>query len=261
MVTVTHTLKGLDMFLRKLFLIVGFLLLASVNSHATTAAEECQKRSMSAYDRGSSDAEKQRLGSEAASACFKEVEDSLKKNSSTSSSSGSSSGSIVGPLILLLGVGGFLAYKLATKGDKPLTKSEIGSLREQVREVFKADSNDLKSVRSYKERGLASAEKMFAAALAGELPITANTTKGGLAESRQDIANYARDQLQQKSKEENLIKEATQSLKEGAELLANPIVTAGPDGNPDPAIITALEHGQSDLKRVIKEAQERLAGI
>lgn len=241
------------------FFVVGFFLLASANCHATTVAEECQKRAMNAYDNGATDEQKQKLGALAASECFKEMEDSLKKNSSSSSSSSSSS--VVGSIIFLVVIGGFLAYKLSTKGDKPLTTSEITSLREQVREVFRVESSDLNSVRKYKEKCLANAEKMFAAALAGELPITGNTTKGAIAESRQDVANFTRRKLEQKSNDEDLIKRSTESLKEGAELLAEPIVTAGPDGKPDPAIITVLEQGQSDLKRAIKEAQERLAEI
>lgn len=102
------------MFLRRLFLVIGFLLLASVSSHATTIAEECQKRAMSAYDRGSSDAERQRLGARAASECFREMDDSLKKNgnsSSSSSSSSSNSGSHPGdnPFIVGISFGSILA--------------------------------------------------------------------------------------------------------------------------------------------------------
>ena len=75
------------MFLRKLFFVVGFFLLASTNCHATTIAEECAKRAKSAYDIGATDEQKQKLGSLALSVCFKEMEESLEKNGSTSSSS------------------------------------------------------------------------------------------------------------------------------------------------------------------------------
>ena len=173
------------MLLKKILLAIGFLLLSIANLHATTIAEECQKRSMSAYDTGASDSDKQRLGAAAAADCFKEMEDSLKKNGSSSSSS-----SVVGPAILLLVIGGFLAYKLATKGDKPLTPREIGARREQVRELYRSDSSDLTSVKKFKETRLEDAEKMFSMALAGDLPITGNTEKDGISTSRQELENF-----------------------------------------------------------------------
>ena len=81
------------MFLRKLFFVVGFFLLASANCHATTVAEECAKRAKSAYDIGATDKQKETLGNIALSECFKEMEDSLKKGGNSSSNDGSSSDS------------------------------------------------------------------------------------------------------------------------------------------------------------------------
>lgn len=78
------------MFLQRLLFLVGFLLIANADVNATTIAEECQRRAMIAYDRGASDAERQSLGADAASACFKEMKESLKTSSTSSSSSGGS---------------------------------------------------------------------------------------------------------------------------------------------------------------------------
>lgn len=172
---------------KKLLLLVGFLLIGIANSQATTAAEECQKRAMSAYDKGSSDSDKQQRGAAAASECFKEMESLLKRNDSNSSSFSSG---VVGSIILLLATGGFLAYKLATKGDKPMTPREIGSLREQVRDLFKPYPSDLQSVRKYKETKLEEAEKMFASALSGDLPITGNIMKDAVPKTRQELESF-----------------------------------------------------------------------
>ena len=143
---------------------------------------------MSAYDRGSSDAEKQRLGAEAASACFKEMEDSLKKSSGTSSSS--SSGSMVGPIILLLAIGGFVVYKMVTKGDKPLSPTEIRISREKMKDLYIFESGDSPGVREFKQSRLEEAEKMYELALSGKLPITANSMKGAIPLARQDLEDF-----------------------------------------------------------------------
>jgi uncharacterized tellurite resistance protein B-like protein len=184
MAAATHTLKGYDMFSRKLFFVVGFFLLASANCHATTVAEECAKRAKSAYDNGTTDAEKEKLGNLALSACFKEMEGSLEKNGGTDSSSSSS---VVGPIIIMLVVGGFLAYMLATKGDKALSPSEIAGLREQVRELYRPDPSDLLQLRKYKERNLAEAEKSFASALSGDLKLYGKDISVGIPKTRQEI--------------------------------------------------------------------------
>ena len=61
------------MFLGRLIFVVACLLITNLNSHANTTPAECQRRAMIAYDLGSSDAEKQRLGAQAASTCFKDM--------------------------------------------------------------------------------------------------------------------------------------------------------------------------------------------
>lgn len=171
--------------LKKLFVAISILFVGIANSNSTTIAEECQKRAMNAYDKGSSDAEKQKLGAVAASDCFKEMGDSLKKNGNDSSSS--TNASLIGTIILLLGIGGFIVNKVLTKGDKPLSRVEIEKLRENLRDIYIANSRDLPPVKKYKERELEESEKMIALALSGNLPITSNSTKGAVEDSRKRL--------------------------------------------------------------------------
>lgn len=173
------------MFLPKIFFVAGFLFMACVNCHATTVAEECQKRAMAAFDKGSTYDEKKMLGVMAANECFKEMEALLKENGDSSSSNSKAGGAI--SIVLLLAISGFFAYRFATRGEKAMSPSEITNLREQVRDLYRPDSFDLRPVRQFKEDRLNEAEKMFASALSGGLVITRNDIKGGILESRQEL--------------------------------------------------------------------------
>ena len=210
--------------MKKWFVVaVSSLLLVSVNTHALTVAEECQKKSMSAYDRGTNEAEKQRLGAEAASECFKEMGDSLKKSGDASSAS---SGGSVGAILLLLAIGGFFAYKFIAKRDEPYSASQIRDMREEARELFKVEMTDSKNMRKYKEKLLAESDNMFSLALKGELPITKSTfnMSDGAADARKRISEFRESQSKAKADYEEALASSIEVRDSVNNILSMPMI-------------------------------------
>lgn len=150
-------------------LIFGFLLLFFANTKATTAAEECQKQAMRAYDKGSTELDKQQRGAAAASVCITEME---RLSPPTTKET---------PLFVIIIAfifGGVLIYRLAINGDSPLSKNQIRKLRDQVRNVLRVNPAEFPRLKEYKKSTLEEVEKMFALALSGNLPISGNSTRG-----------------------------------------------------------------------------------
>lgn len=242
------------MFMRKLLFVFGFCLLASASCQAITVAEECQKRSMTAYDMGTSDSEKQRLGAEAASACFKEMEDSLKKNGSNSSSS-DSKGPL--PIILLLAVAGFIGYKFLSKDEKPMSPSEVQSYLDQFRSIYKPDPSDLSLVRRFKANDLASIEKLYAEALAGTTKIPESVAKGGIVKAHEYIADM-------RAKERDAI-DATQSAldstikaRDSTKLLYSEDFL---DGSEEPGFVDSMKALVAQHEQNIEELRSKLSEL
>lgn len=218
------------MLFRNLFFIIGFFLLAITNSDATTIAEECSKRAMSGYDKGSSDSERERLGNEALGRCFKEMESERGKGGSSSSSS---SGGGVGIIVLLLFAAGFVAYKVIASRDQPLTPSQITNLRDVVRAVYKAEARDSQSMRERKETLLADAEHMFSLALKGELPITQNSTRGGVDDARRSIEALRESESQVRASVQTALDASIKSRDSINAALAMPIEDWGIADDPE----------------------------
>ena len=242
------------MYLRNLLFVVGFCFFTSASCQAITIAEECQKRSMTAYDMGTSDSEKQRLGAEAASACFKEMEDSLKKNGSNSSSSDS-----MGPLpiILLLVAACFIGYKFLSKGEKPMSSSEVQSYLDQFRSIYKPDPSDLSLVRKFKVNDLASIEGLYAEALAGTTKIPESVAKGGIVKAHEYIADI-------RSKEKAAI-DATQSAldstikaRDATKLLYSDDFL---DGSEEPGFVDSMKALVAQHEQKIEEMRSKLAEL
>ena len=144
----------------KLLAVAFCLLLSAESCFARTVAEECQSRALQAYDQGTTEEQKRRLGQEAAAACFKEmrakVGDTAVEEASASgrvSESNASSSSL--PIIALMAVLSFVAFKLIPWHGAKASASDLLKMRDELEAIYAIDSSDSDELKTYKTTRLA----------------------------------------------------------------------------------------------------------